>query len=238
MPERIVKALGLNVGLSSFSSDYSYDHRDQLRALSRARNEGFLEAIPAIADKAAAALLPVERQPLIDRLTMLGMSMANGKDSDQVRAWLHETARLLADLPQSVLFDAIDECVKEPGRVFVPSVGEIREKASASLRRKESHAARLRRLAMLIEEGMEIPEWQDPATAWASSAPPPPEPVCTPEQAAAILKEYGLPSSYGEKLAGYLQPEPPKSRADMIAEGRMPPPLKTEPPAHSWDGMA
>jgi hypothetical protein len=214
------------------------EYPSQLKALARAKHMGMLAAIPALADKAAAALVPVDHNELVDRLTMLGMSMANGKDAEQVRAWLHETARLLSDLPKRVLFDAIDDCVKEPGRVFVPSVGEIRERAASSLQRAERIAARLRLLAKLIAEGVDLPEWVEP-TAGRFTIPPATEPekeVCTPEQAAAILAEFGLSSSYGAKLAGMLKPEPEKSRADYIAEGREPPPLKPKEPDH-WAMM-
>lgn len=221
VPPAIVSVLGLD-------SSYSYEHPDTMRALSRAKHDGFLETIPQLAAKAITASVPVEHQPLIDRLTMLGMSMMHGKDAAQIQAWLYETARLLGDLPEGVLFDAIDDCVKEPGRVFVPSVGEIRERASAALQKQERRAARLNRLAKLIEDGAEIPDWEPP-TRWGLNGPEPvpavPEPICTPEQAAAILKEYGLPSSYGEKLAGYLKPEPHKSRAEWVAEGKEPPPI-------------
>lgn len=230
VPQRIVRALWLDTGLHSFSYGASYDFPDQMRALSKARHEGFLDAIPALADKAGAALAPIATQTLRDRLTMLGMSMANGKHPDEVKAWLHETARLLGDLPQSVLFNAIDDCVKEPGRVFLPSVGEIREKVAAPLHRLEVHAARLRRLAQLIEEGVEIPAWVPPPQ-WGQPDPlPQPEPVCTPEQAAEILAEFNLPSSYGEKLAGLLKPDAPKSRAEMIAQGIAPPPINPPKP--------
>lgn len=199
-----------------------------MRALTLAKHQGFLDAIPSLADKAAEALTPIERQPLLDRLTMLGMSMANGKSNEQVTAWMHETARLLSDLPQGVLFDAIDECVKEPGRVFCPSVGEIREKAATDLHRKEAHAARLRLLAKLIAEGVEIPDWVAPPHYKR----PEPEPVWNPApgEIAAILAEHGLSGSLGEKVAGFLKPEPPMSRADMIAAGRVPPPINPDKP--------
>lgn len=206
-----------------------------MKALSRAKHEGALDALPALADKAAASLTPVEYGALIDRLTLLGMSMAAGKDSDQIKAWLHETARLLSDLPQAVLFDAIDECVKEPGRVFAPSVGEIRDKAAEPLRRREREAARLRWLTNLVAEGTDIPEWAEPEP-WPGR-PERTEPDCTPEQAAAILAEFGLKGSSGDKLAAMLTPEKPKTRADYIAEGRDPPPLKSKD-TDPWAMMA
>ena len=88
--------------------------------------------------------------------------MIRGLTNDEREAWLHETGRLLADLPERIVFEAIDECVKEPGRCFAPSVGEIREKAAAPLRRAEIEAANLRRMAQLIAEGAEIPEYAPP----------------------------------------------------------------------------
>lgn len=222
MPPQVVSILALDGGY--------FEEVSQSRALARAKHEGFLDAIPVMAQKALAALAPVEHQPLIDRLTMLGMSMANGRSDAQVHAWLHETARMLSDLPQHVLFDAIDQCVKEPGRVFVPSVGEIREKASARLAKEERRAARLAGYAKLIAEGVEIPEWVAPPPPMWGDPQPEPEPNCTPEEAAAILKEYGLPSSYGQKLASYLNPERSRTRAELLADGICPPPINPEKP--------
>lgn len=222
MPPKIVSALWLD-------SSY-FEHSDALRALGRAKHEGCLDAIPALAAKASAALVPCAPQPLRDRLTLLGMSMANGKHPDEVKAWMHETTRLLGDLPQHVLFTAIDDCVKEPGRVFLPSIGEIREKASASLAKEERRAARLNRMARLIEEGASFPDWVPPDPSIWGAPPPDPEPVCTPEQAAEILAEFGLSSALGSKVAGMLNPEPQQTRAEMIAAGVCPPPIKRDEP--------
>lgn len=231
MPPAIVSALSLDIS-------YDYEYSDAMRALSRAKHDGFLEVIPQLAAKAIAASVPVEHQPLIDRLTMLGMSMMHGKDSAQIQAWLHETARLLGDIPEGVLFDAIDGCVQEPGRVFVPSVGEIRERASEALRKQERRAARLNRLATLIAEGVQIPDWVDPPKWGEARSEFREDDRCTPEQAKAILAEFGLPSGFSDKLAGLLQPEPPKSRADLIAEGSEPPPIGKTPDADPWAMMA
>ena len=207
----------------------------EMRALSRAKHEGYLAAIPVIAEQAVAALAPVEQKPLIDRLTLLGMSMANGMDGEMVRAWLHETARLLSDLPQSVLFDAIDACVKEPGRRFVPSVGEIREKAAGDLRQRERVAARLSVLARLIREGVEIADYVEPARPW-EAVPAKSVEYCKPEEARAILAEFGLSGAYVEGLADKLKREPEKTRADYLAEGREPPPL-VKPKSDPWEMM-
>lgn len=213
-------------------SSFEYPH--QLSALSRAKSKGFLDAIPALADAAAAALGQVDHKRLLDRLTMLGMSMANGKSADEQKAWLHETTRLLADLPEAILFDAIDTCVMEPGRVFLPSIGEIRDKAAEPLRRAEREAAHLRRLALLIREGVTIPDWVQPSTLRLD--PEPEKKIVTPEERRAILAEYGL----GENgsLASLLNPERPKTRAEWIAEGKEPPPIKTDPESDGRQIMA
>src|SRR4051812_13255817 len=55
-----------------------FEYQDEMRALARAKHDGFIEAIPTLANRDAAALAPVQEKLLLDRLTMLGMSMAHG----------------------------------------------------------------------------------------------------------------------------------------------------------------
>lgn len=197
-----------------------WDYPEACRALAKAKRDGFADAIPAIAASALAALAPVQPQALIDRLTMLGMSMMHGKDPAQVKAWLHETARLLSDLPQDILFTAIDECVKEPGRVFVPTVGEIREKAMEPMRTMERTAARLNRVAKLIEEGADIPPAEpEKSWDWRNQQEVVEPNRCTPEEAAAILAEFGLKGSTAESLTRHLGAPRKPTRADYIAMG-------------------
>lgn len=161
---------------------------DELRALSRAKHEGILDLIPQLAEKALQALAPVDGAALVRRLTLLGMTMPNAKSDDEKRAWLHEMARLLGDYPQSVLFQAIDECVKEPGRVWCPAVGEIIAKAEPLRRQKEREAARLQAIANRLATGVEIPVYQPPEpSSWQSTAKPKEEERCTPEEARRIL---------------------------------------------------
>jgi hypothetical protein len=224
--------------LLSLGYDGNFQDGLAVAALARAKHEGIADAIPALAEKAKAALVPVPHKTLLDRLTLLGMSMANGKDADQVHAWLHETARLLSDLPQAVLFDAIDACVQEPGRAFLPSVGEIRAKAAGPLQRKERAAARLCHLARLIEQGFEIPEWDADKPAWTYARSPEPKVERwqpKPGETAAILAEFGLSRMVSDAAARALQPEPVKTRADLIAEGVEPAPII--PPAPDPEAM-
>lgn len=169
---------------------------------------------------------------------MMGLSMLRNIAEDAQRAWLHETTRLLSDLPGSLLLDAIDDCLKHPGRVFPPTVGEIREKIAAPLQRAELEAANLRRLATAIADGVEIPEYEEPKHLHLSGEPIPPKPaeVCSPQAARAILEEFGLRGPAADKLAATLDAERPKSRAEMIAAGEVPPLIQT-PESDSWRFM-
>jgi hypothetical protein len=147
------------------------------------------------------------------------MSMAYGKDREQVQAWLHESVRLLEDLPASALLPAIDDCVKEPGRVFVPSVGEIRAKADAALQAAQMRAARLNRLRQMIADGVPIPEWQQSQDCGLTPKREPWTPE--PGETAAILAEYGIRSGLAEALTGMLEAKDrPSTAQQMAAEGR------------------
>lgn len=159
IPMNIVVALQLS---PSRFRDYVVDGFDALWSLSRAKYEGLLNAIPDLARRADEALNPVDREALIDRLTLLGMAMTRAASVEHVKAWLHETSRLLSNLPACVLFPAIDACVMEPGRVFLPMPGEILAKAQEPLQDLRCQAARLRILAGLISERVHVPEWRPP----------------------------------------------------------------------------
>lgn len=223
VPATIASALSLN-------GSYDYFRDDARKILAHAKHQGIISVIPQLAADATAALAPIPRRTLVDRLTLLGMSMANGKDSEQVKAWLHETTRLLEDLPASVLLPAIDDLVKEPGRVFVPSVGEIREKADVHYKKLHRQAARLNILRQMLEDGVPLPEWVEPVVP--SFNPAPPEPNCTPEEAAAILAEFGLPSSGGlaAKLAAGLKEDRPTSAQEAALAGVEPRPERPRDP--------
>lgn len=202
-------------------TDGQWDHPDAVRGIARLKRDGLVDTIPALSTAAIAALAPVSTTALVDRLTLLGLSMPGGKDGPQMSAWLHETGRLLHDLPEDILFNAIDECVKEPGRIFVPTVGEIREKAAGPLRQRERTAARLRKMAILIEDGEDIPP-AEPEMKWSW---PVKEEVfdestrCTPEEAAAICAEFGLSSTATAMATRHLGPAKAPTRADYIALG-------------------
>src|SRR4051794_14621369 len=77
IPPQVSTLLVLSFG-GSFQQDSA------MRALAQAKHEGFINAIPALAGKALEALQPCPQNALVDRLTLLGMSMANGKDAEQI----------------------------------------------------------------------------------------------------------------------------------------------------------
>lgn len=222
VPPEMRRSLNLTTGSSYWNA---------LRELSKAKAEGFVDTIPALADAAAQSLAPVDHKALINRLTLLGMTMLHGKSPEEVTAWLHETARLLSDLPEHILFNAIDECVKEPGRVFAPTVGEILAKASNPLHHAETEAARLREMANLMADGVTIPEYEPPAPMAWNTQPEEPKVYCTAEEARQILIEEGLVGTpTGDALekmmvAGRVEDKRPKTRAEYIAQGKVPPRL-------------
>jgi hypothetical protein len=123
------------------------------------------------------ALTPVAVDWLADRLRLLWKSSAMSGSLDAT-AWLHETTRLLRDLPQSVLAWAIDEAVRKSERGFMPTVGEIRviaEPMAETLRRN------LRRLEAVCSPGKPTEE-----------GPLPKDQRCTPEEAAEIRRACGI----------------------------------------------
>jgi hypothetical protein len=100
-------------------------------------------SVPRLIAAHDAALAPVSDDWLQKRLRLLWKSsVVNG--SLDATAWLHETGRLLADIPQDILADAIDSCVKSSERGFMPTVGQIRAVADPRMQQRETHAARLR----------------------------------------------------------------------------------------------
>lgn len=99
-------------------------------------------SLPRLIAAHDAALHPVSADWLQKRLRLLWKSsVVNG--SLDATAWLHETGRLLADLPQDILAEAIDRCVMDSERGFMPTVGQIRAIAEPKLRTREMRARRL-----------------------------------------------------------------------------------------------
>lgn len=129
-------------------------------------------ALPRLIAAHDAALSPVSGDWLQKRLRLLWKSSTPAGSLDAT-AWLHETGRLLSDLPQDILAEAIDQAVMQSERGFMPSVGQIRAIAEPRLRDRQRAAARL---AAIRDREQ------------ASAAPAPAAPTDTAESTADILK--------------------------------------------------
>lgn len=150
--------------------------------------QGYLDRVPDLLNAIVTSLEPVDPDWLNDRLSMLWLSMSVSADEDRATAWLHETARLLSDVPQDILADAIDKAVLASERGFIPSVGAIRAIAVPALeRRRERHT----RLWLINLPPKERPTRREPEKSdWT--------PV-TPEEAAEIKARFGLGPSNIER---------------------------------------
>lgn len=138
-------------------------------------------------DRARLPLLIAEAQLAMDcdqewlanRLTVLWLSTGHRKSEAQATAWLSETVRLLAAVPTDILATAIDQAVMSSERGFLPTVGEILKIAEPALERRRQALRRMQVMADTVKAAM---------TCMREPAPP----ICSPEEAADILKESGF----------------------------------------------
>lgn len=133
--------------------------------------------VPALITDHERALTPVASDWLQKRLRLLWKSSAIGGSLDAT-AWLHETGRLLSDLPHDIAAWAIDETVKRSERGFLPSVGEIRALADPKLLERRRAFGRLK---LVRDVNIE-----------RKPAPLAPEDRCTPEQAREVMLKCGI----------------------------------------------
>lgn len=157
------------------------DAVSRLAEMDRARLAG-------LATQAAATLQPANPQWLNDRLSTMYLAMSHDTNPDKATAWLHETIRLLADIPLDIVGPAIDEAVKRSERGFLPSVGAIRAIADPQLDERRQKVARLRKMADAA------------VTATAPRVTAEPFVPCSPEDAASIMQEYGIGRMAAEKV--------------------------------------
>lgn len=185
--------------VSSALNDFCgrWDPADARRMIERERAD-----IPTLIAEHEEALLPSPAVWLKERLENLWKSMAvpNGFTA---RAWLGETGRLLVDVPQDILSYAIDEAVKRSARGFLLSVSEIRAIADPMLLQRRRHLGRLK-----IIRDMPAP-----------AKPPAPEERCTPEQAAAIIREVGLKIPETQVERAHRGPPTMPTRDDYLRWG-------------------
>lgn len=190
-----------------------YDGWNSTKALARLKAEGFDNQVSYLAEHHAAACRPIEREKLVKRLTALGMVMAPNRPAAEATMWVHEMTRLLRDLPEDLVCEAIDHLQKTCK--FLPTVAEIRELADPALEARRRDVARLDAMARLIASGAVIPELRKREEPEPKAA----EPPCTPEQAAAIVAEFGLAVDPLERIARHSGPPRMPTRADYIALG-------------------
>lgn len=173
--------LSMPRGIAAALADNAFSLSEWMASTAIARiSDDDRKRLPSLAEQAESTLIPVRPDWLEKRLSTMYLAMSHERDADRATAWLHESVRLLRDLPHDIVGNAIDEAVKKSDRGFMPSVGAIRAFADPALDERKKKVARLRSLA------------------GAALAPrlPPQEPEafehCSPEDAAEILKEFGF----------------------------------------------
>lgn len=135
-------------GIASALADNAFSLSDWTTATALARlDDGDRKRLPSLAQQAEGTLIPVRRDWLEKRLSTMYLAMAHERDADRATAWLHESIRLLSDLPQDIVGDAIDEAVKKSDRGFMPSIGAVRSFADPMFDERKKKVARLRMLA-------------------------------------------------------------------------------------------
>jgi hypothetical protein len=147
VPPELRLALADRSFVQDGSRRWSPEHA--LRVLGDERVGAVRPAIEAL----EAALLPVERRWLGDRLTLLWtmfMASRTTSDPDAVTIWMAEYIRLLGDLPHDIAEAAIDGAVRGARHGFIPSVGEVRAIADPLLVERQEQLSRLR----LVEEAL------------------------------------------------------------------------------------
>ena len=140
------------------------------------RRDNFAGDVTEAAARLHRGLQPVAYSWLKERLTMLWEHKPKAEAQREAKAagWLGETVRFLMDYPQDILAHAIDAAATNNS--YLPDVSEIRAVADPILNKRKLCAARLRDMAQPVADTPAIAEPHQ----------------CTPEQAADIIKEFGL----------------------------------------------
>jgi hypothetical protein len=169
-----------------------WDPADARRVFDRERVD-----VPALIADHERAMAPTPSDWLQMRLRLLWKSCAVSGSIDAT-AWLHETGRLLMDIPLDILAPAIDEAVRKSERGFLPSVGEIRAIAEPLLLDRRRNLGRLKLIL-----------GAEPARKTAMA----PEDRCTPEQAREIMRQCGIePEETDESREAYrVRRGPPRA---------------------------
>ena len=163
-PVLTMQSLPPSVALACSGTNYFGVTRRSDDSLMHIVEQKATDAIMPAVRGARASLEPVDRKWLGNRLSLLWSHMSHERDEDRATAWLHETARLLSDLPQDIVSWAIDRAIIESERGFMPSVGAIRKHADpkasereAGFYRIEAVARELARIQLMPEDGRPFP---------------------------------------------------------------------------------
>lgn len=178
-------------------------------------------------------LHPALQEWLAGRLTRLWESMPTSGNMTFL-TWLNETGRLLKHIPRDILAHSIDSAAVAGGG-FVPGAAAILAIAAPL------HAERKRQRERLdtIVNGSRRPAkrpWEETLIQM------PPEGVCTPEQAAEIMRDYGIARAEAKQrrergplgmptVEDYLNMAPTMSHEDAekaIAGFRQVPPQRSD----------
>lgn len=115
-----------------------------------------LSAIAAAVETANARRQPMLRERLLQRLTALGMVLSPNRSPADGAMWVRETARLLNDIAEDVLCEAIDTLQKR--MKFLPTVAEIRELCDREMEKRNREYSRLDAMRRYIESGQPMPK--------------------------------------------------------------------------------
>lgn len=121
------------------------------------------EHLPELASATAVAqrlCRPMQHERLVQRLTALGMVMSPNRSAADGAMWVRECARLLSDIAEDVLCEAIDALQKR--MKFLPTVAEIRELADPRMNSRREEFARLDAMRRYVESGQPIPKLLPP----------------------------------------------------------------------------
>lgn len=141
---------------------------------------------PALLRAANERLRPVPQEWLAGRLTRLWESMPTSGNMT-FKAWLHETGRMLKHLPHDILTRAIDGTI-EAGHAFVPGAAQILEVAEPLHQERKRQRDRLDVIVNGAAARVHRP-WEEDRCPFPSAG------VCTPDEAAEIMREHGLVSA-------------------------------------------
>lgn len=160
------------------------------------------DALRAASNAYLAAQRPsdhTQRQAILGELRLKTISRNEGDQETIARFRL--LCDDLADVPADTLRQACKAYANTPGARYFPTAGELRAFTGPLMTENHARAYRLKLMAKESDKA-----FRD-------------EDRCTPEQAAAILAEFGIKGEQAKKLTNHLGPPRNPTREDYIAMG-------------------